>query len=316
MAECESPEGHGDASGIGNAEKKKPASQAVVKGKVNATGGEKNDKHFVEKRQMGDFRKAHSFLQAGKNGAPVKSQMEAQGNDHDITGHMMNLVGQKRGFLHSCRESMGYHEPACHDGGKGTKEQQVCKKGQFSVHVPPAPGKGSIPLPVEPGMKKEKKKENKGQRFMAEISDQPVIQKDKEGNQHPQVHSHSFIHHNLHQRTIFGFAYFLSILLYHENKNESKRHGAWPFLFSLPRESRRPVYSLVDTGGGVLYNKRNKALKSPISYTGGINGESFCKWSLFEAAYPASAVCYTFSAALKSLSFLYHPSSCHRGMAL
>lgn len=213
MAECESSEGYGNASGIGNAEKKKPASQAVVKGKVNATGGEKHDKHFVENGAMGDFRKSHSLLQSGKNGAPVKSQMEAQGNDHDIAGHMMNLVGQKRGFLHSCRESMGYHEPACHDGGKGTKEQQVCKKGQFPVHVPSAPGKGSIPLPVEPGVKKKKKKENKGQRFMAEIPDQPVIQKDKEGNQHPQVHSHSFVHYNLHQRTYLRFHIFSIYLI-------------------------------------------------------------------------------------------------------
>lgn len=213
MAECESPEGHGDASGIGNAEKKKPASQAVVKGKVNATGGEKNDKHFVEKRQMGDFRKAHSSFQPGKDAAPVKSQMESQGNDHDIAGYMMNLVSQERCFLHSCRESMGYHEPACHDGGKGTEEQQVCKKGQFPVHVPPAPGKGSVPLPVEPGMNKEKEKENKSQRLVAEIPDQPVIQKDKEGNQHSQVHSHSFVHHNLHQRTYLRFRIFSIYLI-------------------------------------------------------------------------------------------------------
>lgn len=214
MAECESPEGHGDASGIGNAEKKKPASQAVVKGKVNAAGSEKNDKDFVEKRQMGDFRKAHSFLQAGKNGAPVKSQMKAQGNDHDITGHMMNLVGQKRGFLHSCRESMGYHEPACHDGGKGTKEQQVCEEGQFSVHVPPAPGKGSIPLPVEPGVEKKKKKENNGQRFMAEIPHEAVVQEDKKGNQHPRVHYHSFVHDNL----LMKISVFLYCTMYHEKE--------------------------------------------------------------------------------------------------
>lgn len=138
MAECESPEGYGNAPGIGNAEKKEPASQAVVKGKVNAAGSEKNDKHFVEKRQMGDFRKAHSSFQPGKDAAPVKSQMEAQGNDHDIAGHMMNLVGQKGRFLHSCGEGMGYHKPACHDGGKGTKKQQVCEEGQFPVRVPSA----------------------------------------------------------------------------------------------------------------------------------------------------------------------------------
>lgn len=171
----------------------------------------------------------------------MKSQMESQGNDHDIAGYMMNLVSQERCFLHSCREGMGYHEPACHDGGKGTEEQQVCKKGQFPVHVPPAPGKGSVPLPVEPGMNKEKEKENKSQRLVAEIPDQPVIQKDKEGNQHSQVHSHSFVHHNLHQRTYLRFRIFsIYVLLYHEKKNESKRHGAWPFLFSRPRESRRP----------------------------------------------------------------------------
>ena len=158
MAECESPEGYGNASGIGNAEKKEPAPQAVVKGEINATGGEKNDKHFVENGAMGDFRKSHSLLQPGKNGAPVKSQMESQGNDHDIAGHMMNLVSQKGRFLHSCGEGMGYHKPACHDGGKGTKKQQVCEEGQFPVRVPSAPGKGSIPLPVEPGVKKKKKK--------------------------------------------------------------------------------------------------------------------------------------------------------------
>lgn len=95
MAESEGPEGYGNAPGIGNAEKKESAPQAVVKGKVNAAGGEKNDKHFVEKRQMGNFRKSHSSFQPGKNGAPVKSQMEAQGNDHDIAGYMMNLVSQK-----------------------------------------------------------------------------------------------------------------------------------------------------------------------------------------------------------------------------
>lgn len=241
MAECESPEGHGDASGIGNAEKKEPAPQAVVKGEINATGGEKNDKHFVENGAMGDFRKSHSLLQPGKNGAPVKSQMESQGNDHDIAGHMMNLVSQKGRFLHSCGEGMGYHKPACHDGGKGTKKQQVCEEGQFPVRVPSAPGKGSIPLPVKPGVKKKKKKENKGQRFMAEIPDQPVIQKDKEGNQHSQVHSQTFVHHNLHQRTYLRFRIFsIYVLLYHEKKNESKRHGAWPFLFSRPHESRRP----------------------------------------------------------------------------
>ena len=262
MAECESPEGHGDASGIGNAEKKKPASQAVVKGKVNATGGEKHDKHFVENGAMGDFRKSHSFLQPGKNGAPVKSQMESQGNDHDIAGYMMNLVSQERCFLHSCREGMRYHEPACHDGGKGPEEQQVCEEGQFSVRVPSAPGKGSIPLPVEPGVKKKKKKENKGQRFMAEIPDQPVIQKDKEGNQHPQVHSQTFVHHNLHQRTIFGFVYFLS-MSYCIMKRKTKAKGTGPglFYFLCPVNPAAPVYSLVATGGGVLYNKRNKALK-------------------------------------------------------
>lgn len=161
MAESEGPEGYGNAPGIGNAEKKEPAPQAVVKGEINATGGEKHDKHFVENGAMGDFRKSHSLLQSGKNGAPVKSQMEAQSNDHDIAGYMMNLVGQKRGFLHSCGEGMRYHEPACHDGGKGTKEQQVCEEGQFPVRVPSAPGKESIPLPVEPGVKKEKKKEKR-----------------------------------------------------------------------------------------------------------------------------------------------------------
>lgn len=213
MAESEGPEGYGNAPGIGNAEKKEPAPQAVVKGEINATGGEKHDKHFVENGAMGDFRKSHSLLQSGKNGAPVKSQMESQGNDHDIAGYMMNLVSQERCFLHSCREGMGYHEPACHDGGKGTEEQQVCKKGQFPVHVPPAPGKGSVPLPVEPGMNKEKEKENKSQRLVAEIPDQPVIQKDKEGNQHSQVHSHSFVHHNLHQRTYLRFRIFSIYLI-------------------------------------------------------------------------------------------------------
>lgn len=213
MAESEGPEGYGNAPGIGNAEKKEPAPQAVVKGEINATGGEKNDKHFVENGAMGDFRKSHSLLQPGKNGAPVKSQMESQGNDHDIAGHMMNLVSQKGRFLHSCGEGMGYHKPACHDGGKGTKKQQVCEEGQFPVRVPSAPGKGSIPLPVKPGVKKKKKKENKGQRFMAEIPDQPVIQKDKEGNQHSQVHSHSFVHHNLHQRTYLRFRIFSIYLI-------------------------------------------------------------------------------------------------------
>lgn len=213
MAESEGPEGYGNAPGIGNAEKKESAPQAVVKGKVNAAGGEKNDKHFVEKRQMGNFRKSHSSFQPGKNGAPVKSQMESQGNDHDIAGYMMNLVSQKGRFLHSCGEGMRYHEPACHDCGKGTEEQQVCEEGQLPVRVPSAPGKGGIPLPVEPGVKKEKKKENKGQRFMAEIPDRPVIQKDKEGNQHPQVHSHSFVHHNLHQRTYLRFHIFSIYLI-------------------------------------------------------------------------------------------------------
>lgn len=62
-------------------------------------------------------------------------------------------------------------------------------------------------------MNKEKEKENKSQRLVAEIPDQPVIQKDKEGNQHSQVHSHSFVHHNLHQRTYLRFRIFSIYLI-------------------------------------------------------------------------------------------------------
>ena len=212
MAEGKGPEGDRNAPCIGDAEKEKPASYAVIKGEINAPCCYEKEKHFIDKGKMGDFSKAQAPFQAGKDGAPVKAQMEAQGNQHDIACYMMDLMGEERCLLHARGQGMGNHEPASHDRCKGAEEKHICKERELPVHVPPSPAKGSIPLPVEPGVEKKKKKENNGQRFMAEIPYEAVVQEDKKGNQHPRVHYHSFIHDDLLVRK------YLLLILYHEKR--------------------------------------------------------------------------------------------------
>ena len=197
MAESECPKCYRHASGAGNAEKQEPASDTVIEGKVNTAGGQEAEKDFVQQGKMGNLPKSNSPFQTGKYGIPVKPQMKAQSNDHDIPCHVMNLMGQKGRFLHAGGKSMGNEQAASHDGTKGSQKQDVRKKGKLPVRIPPSPRQGNIPLPVKPGVQKEKKKENNRQCFMSRIPHQAVIQKDQKGQKHSHIYKDSSVHNNL-----------------------------------------------------------------------------------------------------------------------
>ena len=86
MAEGKGPEGDRNAPCIGDAEKEKPASYAVIKGEINAPCCYEKEKHFIDKGKMGDFSKAQAPFQAGKDHSALPGRL------HSETLHLEGIV--------------------------------------------------------------------------------------------------------------------------------------------------------------------------------------------------------------------------------
>lgn len=127
----------------------------------------------------------------------MKSQVKAQGNQHEVTSDVMEIMNPAGGLSDQVGKILG-NEDTAPDGGKDGKDQHhIDEKGDGSFHGPPAPEEGFVPAAVQPVVIEDHEKEQRSQRFMPEIPDEPVIHHDEEKDEHKDIDEDAFFHKDL-----------------------------------------------------------------------------------------------------------------------
>lgn len=174
---------------LGDGKHEETASYAEKIGIIGAACYEKDRNGFHQ--EIGNLRQ--ELFKFRKHELPVEAHMEAQGNQHGVSGCFMNRMEPPHALAQN-GDLLGNENPYSDDGNKGNNQEKINGCGKCPHFVPASPEKRGIPSPVKPCMNQKQTEEDGRQRFMAPVSYITVVDKRKDDPQHGDLQDSSFIH--------------------------------------------------------------------------------------------------------------------------
>lgn len=164
----------------GNAEK--AASDVVVAGEINASGGDGQEQQVDQWLWQ-----VHFSFHWHPHTLPVETQVQTDENQHGETGDAVKAVNPEGEFNAHVVQVMRNQNTGHQDKDKGEEQQAIDEGHSLSDTVPTAFGEVVVPILVPAVVKIEQQAEENRHDFMACVFDEPVVQENHKDQGHQDI---------------------------------------------------------------------------------------------------------------------------------